>query len=296
MKKSNDIIGLPLVSITEGVKAGKVQGTIIDPQSKEVAALLVEDEEWYKGAKIVPFNAIRSIGEDAIIIDRIEQITTASANNEIEELINRGISIIDSQIITTSGKNIGKASEFFVDPETGKILTVEITGEEEQTTTVDVDRVLTFGKDAMIISEEGEAAFQPSVETVETVEPEPSVIEEVPPEPEEIPYTETPTVEEVKEQEPEPTIPSAEEAPDVEEAPTPEAEQVTEEEPEEETATKTLEERQHDFLIGKTMRKDVVADDGTVIIKEGETVSEEAIQKAKEFNKYLELTFSIKRS
>ncbi len=148
----------------------------------------------------------------------------------------------------------------------------------------------------MIISEEGEAAFQPSVETVETVEPEPSVIEEVPPEPEEIPYTETPTVEEVKEQEPEPTIPSAEEAPDVEEAPTPEAEQVTEEEPEEETATKTLEERQHDFLIGKTMRKDVVADDGTVIIKEGETVSEEAIQKAKEFNKYLELTFSIKRS
>lgn len=293
MKQSNEIIGLPIVSISEGIKTGIVQGTIIDPQTKEVAALLVEDEEWYKGAKIVPFTAIRSIGADALIIDRNDQITAASSNSEIEELINRAIKIINTQIITTSGKNIGEASEYIVDQETGKIVSVEIIAAEGLPTSIEVNRILTFGRDVMIVSEEGEEAIQTDIETQEAAAQTEIETEEAPMEAEDVPYTSTPTFEEVKKEDEDVSAPHLTEE---ESAGTAESAPAEAEKPSEEAAKKTLEERQHDFLIGKTMRKDVTTDDGTVIIKEGETVNEEVIQKAKENNKYLELTFSIKRS
>ncbi len=54
-----------------------------------------------------------------------------------------------------------------------------------------------------------------------------------------------------------------------------------------------LNRRQHDFLLGKTVKKDLIADSGTVIIKAGQTITEDVLSKAKKANKYLELGFYV---
>ncbi len=76
-------------------------------------------------------------------------------------------------------------------------------------------------------------------------------------------------------------------------------EQVAKPQPEEEVkkpeeqVQAILDQRQHDFLIGKKVKKDLLADDGTLILKAGDTITEQVLEKAKAANKYLELGFYV---
>ena len=58
MKKSADILRLPVISISEGKQVGTVKDLVIDAAQGAVVALVVDDGSWYLGAKVIPFNAI----------------------------------------------------------------------------------------------------------------------------------------------------------------------------------------------------------------------------------------------
>ena len=49
MKKSIDMLGLPIISITEGRELGVSKSLVIDAEQGIVAALVIEDEDWYRG-------------------------------------------------------------------------------------------------------------------------------------------------------------------------------------------------------------------------------------------------------
>ncbi len=54
MKKSADILRLPVISISEGKQVGTVKDLVIDAAQGAVVALVVDDGSWYLGAKILP--------------------------------------------------------------------------------------------------------------------------------------------------------------------------------------------------------------------------------------------------
>ena len=61
----------------------------------------------------------------------------------------------------------------------------------------------------------------------------------------------------------------------------------------ESAADKATEERHRRFLLGKKASRDIVADNGTVIVKSGEAITEAVLQKAKMANKFIELSMNI---
>jgi len=73
-------------------------------------------------------------------------------------------------------------------------------------------------------------------------------------------------------------------------------EEVVEKPSKEKGVRKVLEERQDAYLIGKEVEKDIFFDDGEILIRCGETISPEVIEKAKETDKYLALTFAVRRN
>ncbi len=329
MKKSVDILGLPVISITEGRELGMSKTLLIDAPNRVVAAITIEDEDWYRGVKLIPYDNVIAVGEDAVTINNSENILTLDAAGDFETLLDDNIRVIGTKAITRSGVIQGNITEIFIG-EDGSIEKCEITAPEGSTSEVTADQVSIFGKEVTVISPEGDAgkksdaAAAPAAPAVtapaaETAAEEPVAevaapaveesapaaeipAEEPAPMAEPVPVAEEPVVEPtpVVETAPEPEVPVVEEAPvevpAEEPAPVAEAAPAPEEpaaEPaEDKSAERVNEDRHRRFLLGKKATRTIKMDNGVVIVEAGADITEEVLQKAKLGNKFIELSMS----
>ena len=329
MKKSVDILGLPVISITEGRELGMSKTLLIDAPNRVVAAITIEDEDWYRGVKLIPYDNVIAVGEDAVTINNSENILTLDAAGDFETLLDDNIRVIGTKAITRSGVIQGTISEIFIGDD-GSIEKCEITAPEGSTTEVTADQVSIFGKEVTVISPEGDAgkksdaaaapaapavtapaapaaAAEPVAEVAAPAVEETTPVAEPPaeepiPVAEPVPVAEEPVAEPapVVETAPEPEVPVVEEAPvevpAEEPAPAPEAAPAPEEpaaEPaEDKSAERVNEDRHRRFLLGKKATRTIKMDNGVVIVEAGADITEEVLQKAKLGNKFIELSMS----
>ena len=329
MKKSVDILGLPVISITEGRELGMSKTLLIDAPNRVVAAITIEDEDWYRGVKLIPYDNVIAVGEDAVTINNSENILTLDAAGDFETLLDDNIRVIGTKAITRSGVIQGTISEIFIGDD-GSIEKCEIMAPEGATSEVTADQVSIFGKEVTVISPEGDAgkksdaAAAPAASAVTApaapvAAAEPVAEVAAPAVEETAPVAEPPAEEPVSVAEPEPVVeePVAEPAPVVEVAPEPEVPVVEEapaevpaeepapapeaapapEEPaaesaEDKSAERVNEDRHRRFLLGKKATRTIKMDNGVVIVEAGADITEEVLQKAKLGNKFIELSMS----
>ena len=322
MKKSVDILGLPVISITEGRELGMSKTLLIDAPNRVVAAVTIEDEDWYRGVKLIPYDNVIAVGEDAVTINNSENILTLDAAGDFETLLDDNIRVIGTKAITRTGVIQGVISEIFIG-EDGSIEKCEITTPEGMTSEVTADQVSIFGKEVTVISPEGDAGKKsdaaaapaasaapvPAVEELPAVEPVVDIPAAEPapevPAAETAPVEEAPIAEEAPASEPVPEeLPAEEPAPEVpaeEPAPEPVVESAPAEEPapaepahaeEEKSAERVNEDRHRRFLLGKKATRTIKMDNGVVIVEAGADITEEVLQKAKLGNKFIELSMS----
>ena len=298
MKKSVDILGLPVISITEGRELGMSKTLLIDAPNRVVAAITIEDEDWYRGVKLIPYDDVIAVGEDAVTINNSENILTLDAAGDFETLLDDNIRVIGTKAITRSGVIQGTISEIFIGDD-GSIEKCEITAPEGSTTEVTADQVSIFGKEVTVISPEGDAgkksdaADAPAASAVTTSAEEPAAEPATEPAAEESAASaETPAEDTAAAAEPsaEPTIEelAAEDTP----AETPAAEAAAEEPAEDKNADRVNEDRHRRFLLGKKATRTIKMDNGVVIVEAGADITEEVLQKAKLGNKFIELSMS----
>lgn len=317
MKKSVDILGLPVISITEGRELGMSKTLLIDAPNRVVAAITIEDEDWYRGVKLIPYDNVIAVGEDAVTINNSENILTLDAAGDFETLLDDNIRVIGTKAITRTGVIQGTITEIFIGDD-GNIEKCEITTPEGSTSEVTADQVSIFGKEVTVISPEGdagkksdaavapaapavtapvveEAAAEPVAEVAAPAVEEPAApVAEVPAEE---PVEEAPVEEPVPAEEPpaEPELPVVEEAPvevPAEEPAAPAEEPAAAEPAEDKSAERVNEDRHRRFLLGKKATRTIKMDNGVVIVEAGADITEEVLQKAKLGNKFIELSMS----
>lgn len=292
MKKSVHILGLPIISITEGKELGISKSLVIDAAKGMITALVIEDEDWYRGVKILPYTSVIAIGDDAITITSSESILSIDEATEFEPLLTANIKVIATKAITKSGSIHGIVNEIIVD-DNGSIAKCEVTTPAGEVTEVSSEQVSVFGKQVTIIDSEvpernlsdGQKSTKPLVSAPE-VKPAPQV--EAPKEeakPAEI-KVETPKVEAES--------PKAEVKPES----TPKVEtKVEEADPKaaaaKQQADKVADDRHRRFLLGKKASRRITTDNGIVIVEAGADITEEVLQKAKLANKFVELSMNI---
>lgn len=356
MKKSLEILGLPVISITEGRELGMSKSLLIDAKNGTVAAITIEDEDWYRGVKLLPYSSVIAIGSDAVTVTGSDKILTLEDAGDYESMLDANIKIIGTKAITMSGTIQGKVSEIFIG-ENGKIEKCEIEAADGSLSEITAEQVSIFGKQVTVIEAESEkktellnrikqddankpapqidpepeiAAPAPEPEPVAVPEPE-ITLEPAAPEPEpvieetvpevEIPVEVTPEAEveseTIAETAPEPVVeePVAEETPKTEavvegpvietvpepvveetvEAPVVEAapEPVAEEPAKENKKSDPITDRHRRFLLGKTATRQIVSENGVVVVEQGETVTEAILQKASMTNKFIELSMNV---
>ena len=141
MKKTVEILGLPIISITEGRELGMSKTLLIDAAQGKVAAITIEDEDWYRGVKLIPYGSVIAIGDDAVTVTNSENILTLEDAGDYEHLLDENIRVIGTKAITKTGSIQGKISELFIG-DNGDIEKCEITAPDGSTSEVTADRRL----------------------------------------------------------------------------------------------------------------------------------------------------------
>lgn len=294
-KKSVEILNLPIISISEGRELGTSKTLLIDAKNGAVAAITIEDEDWYRGVKLLPYSSVIAIGHDAVTITSSENILTLEDASDYEPMLDANIRVIGTKAITKSGTIQGKVTEIFIG-EGGKVEKCEVTASDGSTSEISSDQISIFGKQVTVIDppDEEEKKTEPVAAPAQAA-PAPAPAAPAPtPAPAPAP---APAPEEKKE---EPAAEPKKEEPKQEEKPEPKKEEAPKQEPakpaaptKEAAADKASEERHRRFLLGKKAARDIVTDNGVVIVKAGADITEEVLQKAKLANKFIELSMNI---
>ena len=289
MKKSVEILGLPVISITEGRELGMSKTLLIDARNGLVAAITIEDEDWYRGVKLIPYESVIAIGDDAVTVTNSENILKLDDAGDYEALLDDNIRVIGTKAITKSGTIQGKITELYIGDD-GKIEKCEITAPDGTTSDVTCDQISIFGKQVTVIDPNGTAEEK---KTKPVSAPAPAAPKE---EPKEKPAPEAPQAEE-KPEEPAKVEEKAEEpaeAPKAEAKPEPKkAEPAKAADSKQAAADKATEERHRRFLLGKKAARTIKMDNGIVIVEAGADITEEVLQKAKLANKFIELSMNV---
>lgn len=264
MKKSVDIIGLPVVSITEGKEVGIVKRLVIDAAQGNVVALVVDDTpKWYLGARLLPMQAVAGIGEYAVTVETIDNILTMEDIPGMEALLEADIKVIGTKVITKSGRIQGKVTEITIGDE-GQIVSCEIEESGEQTVEIPAERVITFGKEMLVIAEEGETKQSNTVKPA-VIAKQLSVAESV---------QSAPIGKNIQEEEssiPQPSAPK----------------------PSQDDSAKKFDDKHRKYLLGKKASRRIETDNGMVIVEQGGEITEEVLQKARLAGKFVELSMNI---
>lgn len=298
MKKSVEILGLPIISITEGRELGMSKTLLIDAKNGTVAAITIEDEDWYRGVKLIPYESVIAIGDDAVTVTNSENILTLDDAGDYEQLLDDNIRIIGTKAITKSGSIQGKISELYIGDD-GKIEKCEITAPDGTTSDVTADQISIFGKQVTVIDPSSEKKNEP------VASPAPAAAAPA----KEAPAPEAPAKEAVAAKEP--AAPKAEVKPDLpkaaaekpaakpaapktpEKPAAPAPKPAPKADPKQAAADKATEERHRRFLLGKKATRTIKMDNGIVIVEEGQDITEEVLQKAKLANKFIELSMNV---
>lgn len=126
MRKSKHLINLPVISLQEGQRIGKVKGLVVDPSRKSVAALILEEKGLFKEQKFIPFSNVHSVGENAVTVERDSIIQKGATLPEIVKYYKDKIDVIGSRIVMENGTIIGQVNEYFIEIQDGKIAGLEI--------------------------------------------------------------------------------------------------------------------------------------------------------------------------
>lgn len=312
MKKSVEILGLPIISITEGRELGMSKTLLIDAKNGKVAAITIEDEDWYRGVKLIPYESVIAIGDDAVTITNSENILKLDDAGDYETLLDENIRVIGTKAITKTGSIQGKISELFIGDD-GTIEKCEITAPDGTSSEVIADQISIFGKQVTVIDPTGEKKNEltPAAAHAEKAAAAPAPAAPAAPAPQAAPKVEPPKAAPAAPQAPkaEPPKPAAAPAAKPAQAPAPAAKPeppkaapapqkpaapaAPKVDPKQAAADKATEERHRRFLLGKKATRTIKMDNGIVIVEAGQDITEEVLQKAKLANKFIELSMNV---
>lgn len=259
MRKSSEILGLPVISITEGSELGQVKCLIVNSLKGAVVAMVIEENNWYKvGPKLLPFTAIIGVGVNAVTIKDSTSIVPIADDNDMVKLLDANVKIIGAKVLTQLGSFQGRVTEYSID-QSGIIGSCQIENSNGEIVQIQGQSILTFGKDMMIISDEkGKAGAENSNQggiTVATdlqAAPVTSIVSDS-----------------VTDKRVLPTL------------------------DDDDDSVRKFNDIQRTYLIGKKSTRRIETDNGILIVDKGDEITKEIIQQAQNAGKFVELSMNI---
>ncbi len=293
MKKSQQIIGLPIISISDGNEVGKVKNIVLNADNGTIDYFVVDSGIQVLSTRVIPTSNVLGIGEYAMTILNPEAISDISVIPSAIDLLQKNITVKGTKVLTKKGSLIGETGDIFVDVENScNIVGIEYIADITQKKVRLIPRscVITFGKTLLVVEDDIQtkllddpSALSESISTdlqkkntgdfsVNAHEDYSSVFMEEASVSSEQSFgfmTEDDQAFTTEQKEPETTKPEVKSS-----------------------AAELFEERQRQYLKGRKSTKNIVDNQGNAIIAVGDTITDQVIDKAKSVGKLVELVMN----
>ncbi|AET68918.1 hypothetical protein Desor_3423 [Desulfosporosinus orientis DSM 765] len=280
MKPTKEIIGLRVISISDGTQVGVVKDVVLSQQGKSLNFVIIDQPSDYFGAKVISFENILGIGEFAMTIPNPDVIQDVAQNNEVQQLLKQDIRVIGTKVLTKKGQLIGEVKEIVINEDTGHIASCRFES-EGRVQEVNAERIITLGKELLIVEAEPVLG---DYETLETEEPTLTIQDLA---------QDLVAMEETPEEQSYNSLEGSDKQEDlvVQEVISESIKTVGEEE----LGFNLFEQRQLQYFIGKKVDKDIILDNGD-LLSAGEYISPEMVTHIKTRSTLMEVTSHLQKN
>ena len=146
---------MPIFSITDGQEIGNVKNIVINPERAGVEFLIVQNDHWEFGIKAIPYRRVEGIGDYAVTVENDLAVIDLAEIPIANDLLAKNIQIRGTRIITKKGRFLGQVTEYYIEEETGRIIGCVVEDSAGQVNVLPQEFVVTFGRDIMVVTEDG---------------------------------------------------------------------------------------------------------------------------------------------
>ncbi len=162
MKKTQKILGLPIISISDGLEVGRVKSIIINADRGAIDYIVVDSGIQIFSARVIPTEDVLGIGEYALTIENEGVITDISRIPAAIQLLQNDIRVKGTKVLTKKGRLIGEIGDIYIDDNseckiTGLEFIADIT--QKQLKLIPRETVITFGKNLTVVKEDIEVSL-----------------------------------------------------------------------------------------------------------------------------------------
>ncbi|WP_366923351.1 PRC-barrel domain-containing protein [Metallumcola ferriviriculae] len=128
MLASTQLIGLPVIALSSGNQIGIVKKIVFHPDKRVLAALVLEEDSNQTLTLLLEFQNIKGIGDYAVTTVSSKSIRQAKELPELMEIMEKQQPFKGRRVVTENGQLLGSVERTFIDPVTGQISALELSG------------------------------------------------------------------------------------------------------------------------------------------------------------------------
>lgn len=284
MKKSQQIIGLPIISIAEGNEVGKVKNIVVNADKGTIDYFVVDSGIQVLSTRVIPTANVLGIGEYAMTILNPEAISDISKLPAAIDMLQKNITIKGTRVLTKKGSLIGETGDIYVDVEkecciVGIEFIADIT--QKKIRLIPRSSVITFGKTLLVVEDDVQSKLLDDPSGLSE-----TGFSEIQKKSDDELINNTVDIPDLIEEEADLTL-AQEEAAIV----TPVEPEVVQTE-QKSSAAELFEERQRNYLRGRKATKNITDNQGLLIIHAGEPITDAVMDRAKGCGKLIELVMN----
>ncbi len=130
-KRLTELRNLPVVSISEGVELGGVNGFLIDYDKGVLAGFLLASRKPGGGVRVAPWAAVSSFGNFAITLTKTSEVRELASDAYLLALFEKDIPLLGANVcFEGDDKLVGFVKDVSVNVENGSLLLLTVTSDE----------------------------------------------------------------------------------------------------------------------------------------------------------------------
>ncbi|WP_054949105.1 PRC-barrel domain-containing protein [Numidum massiliense] len=155
MRKSQDVIGLPVYCLRFGKQIGVVQDLLFN-REQHLFGLLLASKGWFTRGRYIPADRIASLGLDAVTVDSEDVCESFEQCDDVMGVCSGQRKLKGLPVVTATGRALGTLENVYFMEEMGTLIGYELTDGllsdlREGRKALCTMEPLTWGTDAVIV-------------------------------------------------------------------------------------------------------------------------------------------------
>ena len=114
-------------------------------------------DEFQEGKELkgLSFRSAEGVGEFAVTVQDSNVIVDLMKISILKELVRKEIQVVGTKVVTRKGKFLGEVTEYAIDTESGELTEIFYNGTGEKKQALPALSIITIGKEVLIVEDEG---------------------------------------------------------------------------------------------------------------------------------------------